>query len=68
MAEIHKVILVANGGKMFAKDARQQMRLPENVFSGLLKTQRDSILTRHFHLDWGRIVLELIQISSYYFG
>jgi hypothetical protein len=36
-----KALFAANGGKMLAKDARQQMRLPENVFSELLKTQRD---------------------------
>jgi hypothetical protein len=50
--EILKVLLVANDGKMFAKDARQQMRLPENTFSELLKTQKDSILARHFHLSF----------------
>jgi hypothetical protein len=48
--EVLKALLAANGGKMFAKDARQQMRLPENVFSELLKTHKDSILARHFHL------------------
>lgn len=58
--EVLKALLSANGGKMFAKDARQQMRLPENVFSELLKTQKDSIHARHFHLDRRRIVLELI--------
>jgi len=36
------------------------MRLPENVFSELLKTQRDFIHARQFHLHGRRIVLELI--------
>lgn len=56
--EVLKALLAANGGKMFAKDARHQMRLPENIFSELLKTQKDSIHARHFHLDRRRIVLE----------
>jgi len=55
-----KAILAANGGKMFAKDCRHQMRLPENTFSELLRTQRDCIVSRQFHLDRRRIVLELI--------
>lgn len=58
--ETLRAILVANGGKMFAKDCRRQMGLPENTFSELLKTQRDSIVSRQFHLDRRRIVLELI--------
>jgi hypothetical protein len=58
--ETLRAILVANGGKMFAKDCRRQMGLPENTFSELLKTQRDSIVSRPFHLDRRRIVLELI--------
>jgi hypothetical protein len=58
--EVLRALLAANGGKMFAKDARQQMRLPENLFSELLKTQRDFVIPRRFHLDRRRIVLELI--------
>jgi hypothetical protein len=55
-----EAIIAANGGKMLAKDTRQQMRLPENVFSELLKTQKDSIYARHYHLDRTGIVFELI--------
>jgi hypothetical protein len=58
--EILRAILIANGGKMFAKDARQQMRLPKNLFSMLLKSQTDSIKVRPFHLDHRRLVLEII--------
>jgi hypothetical protein len=59
-AKILKLLIEANGGKMFAKDARQQMRLPKNLFSMLLKSQADSIKVRPFHLDHRRLVLELI--------
>jgi ABC-type dipeptide/oligopeptide/nickel transport system ATPase component len=58
--EILKALIAANSGKMFARDARQQMRLPKNLFSMLLKSQADSIKVRPFHLDHRRLVLELI--------
>jgi hypothetical protein len=58
--EVLKALIMANGGKMFAKDARQQMRLPKNVFSMLLRSQKDVISIRHYHLDRRRIVLELL--------
>jgi hypothetical protein len=59
-AKILKALIDVNGGKMFAKDARQQMRLPKNLFSMLLKSQADCIKVRPFHLDHRRLVLEII--------
>jgi hypothetical protein len=56
--EVLKAILTANGGKMFAKDCRQQMHMPKNLFSMLLKSLPE-ISVRSFHLDKRRVVLEL---------
>jgi len=58
--ELLKALLVANGGKMFAKDARQKMGLPKNLFSMLLKSQANSIKVRPFHLDKMRMILEIL--------
>ena len=58
--EVLKALIAANGGKMFAKEARQQMSMPKNLFSMLLRSQADCIKVRHFHLDHRRLVLEII--------
>ena len=56
--EILRALLAANGGKMFAKDARQRMRLPENRFSELLLTV-DDVEVNEYHLDKRRLVISL---------
>jgi len=37
-AEILRALLVANGGRMLAKDARQKMHLRKDLFSQMLRT------------------------------
>jgi outer membrane lipoprotein-sorting protein len=48
--EILRALLVANGGKMLAKDARQKMRLDKVLFSQLLAKTED-IEIRTYRLD-----------------
>jgi hypothetical protein len=55
--EILKALLVANGGKMLAKDARQRMRISKKTFSLLLDTAKDFIETKPYHLDKRQLVL-----------
>jgi hypothetical protein len=57
-AEILMALLVANGGKMLAKDARQKMHLGENRFSELLKNC-DFIEVKPLHSDKRRLVIIL---------
>ncbi len=49
-AEILRALLVANGGKMLAKEARKKMHLSKERFSELLKIC-DFIETKPYHLD-----------------
>jgi uncharacterized protein YigA (DUF484 family) len=49
-AEILRALVVANGGKMLAKDARKKMRLSRDRFSKLLKIC-DFIETKPYRLD-----------------
>ena len=56
--EILKSLLVANGGKMLAKDARKKMRVPKSSFSELLKAC-DFVEKRPYHLDSRQDVLVL---------
>ncbi|GAB6266213.1 MAG: hypothetical protein STSR0001_16600 [Methanothrix sp.] len=49
-AEILRALLVANGGKMLAKDARKKMHLSKERFSNLLLIC-DFIERRPYHLD-----------------
>jgi hypothetical protein len=48
--EILRALLVANNGKLLAKQARQKMRVPKSSFSELLKTC-DFIEIRPYHMD-----------------
>jgi hypothetical protein len=57
-AEILRALLVANGGKMLAKDARQKMHLGENRFSELLKSC-DFLEVKPLHSDKRRLVIIL---------
>ena len=56
--EILKSLLVANGGKILAKDARKKMRVPKSSFSELLKAC-DFVEKRPYHLDSRQDVLVL---------
>jgi uncharacterized membrane protein len=56
--EILKSLLVANGGKMLAKDARKKMRVPKSSFSELLKAC-NFVEKRPYHLDSRQDVLVL---------
>jgi len=55
-ADILRALLVANGGKMLAKDARQKMHIKKNHFSELLRVC-DFIDTKPYHLDRRQIVI-----------
>jgi len=57
-ADILRALIVANGGKMLAKDARQKMHLHKNRFSELLE-KCDFIETRPLHSDKRKIVIIL---------
>jgi hypothetical protein len=57
--EILRALLMANGGKMLAKDARQRMRVSKTIFSRLLANMRDDIEIRPFHADRKRHLLVL---------
>lgn len=57
--EILRALLVANGGKMLAKDARQKMHLNAPTFSLLLSTMKDEIKTMPYHLNKSAKVLIL---------
>lgn len=57
--EILRALIVANGGKMLAKDARQKMHLSKPLFSMLLATMDDHIETKPLHSDNRRKVLIL---------
>ena len=47
--EILRALLVANGGKMLAKEARQKMHLIKPRFSELLVTMKDEIEVKPYH-------------------
>ena len=57
--DILRALLVANGGKMLAKDARQKMHLIKPRFSELLATMKDDIEIRPYHLKKNQKVLVL---------
>ena len=57
-AEILRSLIVANGGKILAKDARKKMRVPKSSFSELLKAC-DFVEKRPYHLDSRQDVLVL---------
>ena len=56
--EILRALLVANGGKMLAKDARKKMHLSNERFSSLLKVC-DFIETKPLHADKRKLVIIL---------
>jgi uncharacterized membrane protein len=57
--EILRALLVANGGKMLAKDARNKMRLSKQTFSMLLTSMGDYIEIKPLHSDKRKDVLTL---------
>jgi hypothetical protein len=57
--EILRALIVANGGKMLAKEARQKMHLNEPRFSELLATMKDYIDTKPYHLNKSAKILIL---------
>ena len=58
-ADILRALIVANGGKMLAKDARQKMRLSRSVFSQLIATMKDDIEVKPFNLRKNQKVIIL---------
>lgn len=59
LGEILISILVANGGKMLAIDARHKLGISKPAFSLLLRTISDKIELKHFHLDRRKYVIIL---------
>ena len=57
--EILRALLVANNGKMLAKEARLKMHLDRATFSRLLVTTADCIEVRPYHLRKNQKVLIL---------
>lgn len=58
-AEVLRSLLLANGGKMFAKDARQRMRISKSTFSVLLSKMEDEIDKKPYHLKKNQIIISL---------
>ena len=59
-ATILKALLAAQpNGKMFAKEARQRMRMPKATFSRLIAHMKDDIEVRPFHADRRRYLIIL---------
>ena len=56
--EILRALIVANGGTMLAKDARQKMHLSKQLFSMLINSM-DDIETKPLHSDKRKLVLTL---------
>jgi hypothetical protein len=63
-------LLVANGGKMLAKDARKKMHIKKNHFAEFLKVC-DFAETKPYHLGRRQIVIiltsELVRMTRDYF-
>lgn len=57
--EILRALLVANGGKMLLKDARQRMHLSRSTFSQLIATIKDDVELKQFHLRKNQKVIIL---------
>jgi hypothetical protein len=57
--EILRALLVANGGKMLAKEARQKMHLSRSRFSELLAKTKDDIEVKPYYLKRNQKVLIL---------
>jgi hypothetical protein len=59
-ATILKALLAAQpNGKMFAKEARQRMRMPKASFSRLLSQMKSDVEVRPFHADRRRYLIIL---------
>jgi len=57
--EILRALIVANGGKMLAKEARQKMHLSRSRFSELLASMDGDIELKPFHLKKNQKVIVL---------
>lgn len=57
-AEITRALLVANGGKMLAKDIRKKMHIKKNHFAEVLRIC-DFSDTKTYHLDRRQTVIIL---------
>jgi hypothetical protein len=57
--EIFRALLAANGGKMLAKEARQKMRLSEQLFSMLIASMKNYIEIKPLHSDKRKNLLVL---------
>jgi len=57
--EILRALIMANGGRMLAKDARQKMHLSRSRFSELLASMSDYIDTKPYHLNKSAKILIL---------
>lgn len=62
--EILRALIVANGGKMLAKDARRKMGLGKATFSVLLSTMNGEILKKPYHLNKSQLVLSLRSVEK----
>jgi predicted RNase H-like nuclease (RuvC/YqgF family) len=58
-ADMLRLLLAANNGKMLSKDARHRLGLSESQFSQLLKTLKGLVEVRPFHLDGRQNVITL---------
>jgi len=55
--EILRALIVANGGKMLAKDARLKMHLTKPLFSMLIASMKNDIEIKPLHSDKRKLVL-----------
>jgi len=62
--EILRALIMANGGKMFAKDARRKMGLGKATFSVLLRSMNGEIAKRPYHLNKSQLVLSLKSVEK----
>ena len=57
--DILKALLVANGGKMAEKEARQKMHLSKSQFSQLLASMQDHIGVKPYSIDKRKKIIML---------
>ena len=57
--EILRALLVAHGGKMPEKEARQKMHLSKSQFSQLLAAMQGDIAAKPYHLDKRQKILQI---------
>jgi len=57
--EILRALLVANSGKMLAKEARQKMHLADYAFSKLVASMKSEIGSKPYHLNRSQKILYL---------